>query len=178
MANCGPELRCAIWQMLTAWRWIWISCALRKAGREVPQVGAKNSSTRIPSEMSQDACLSVLLQDARWNVVSLNIFDISLIIFILMYINSCISLFLNDEWSSGDKLDATLNQTPRCKRFSSIFDDNGDGLIELDEHGIQGHAVSTGWMWQEPHKASCSQRLGLRSLGVCPLDNFEHMNRC
>ena len=95
-----------------------------------------------------------------------------------MYINSCISLFLNDEWSNGDKLDATLNQTPRCKRFSSIFDDNGDGLIELDEHGIQGHAVSTGWMWHEPHKASCSQWLGLRSLGVCPLDNFEHMNRC
>jgi hypothetical protein len=25
----------------------------------------------------------------------------------------------------------------RCKRFASIFDDNGDGLIELDELGSQ-----------------------------------------
>ena len=33
-------------------------------------------------------------------------------------------------------------------------------------------------MWHEPYKASCSQWLGLRSLGICPLDNFEHMNRC
>ena len=38
----------------------------------------------------------------------------------------------------------------RCKRFASIFDDNGDGLIELDELG------SPGWgAWQGEGNACC-----------------------
>ncbi len=52
---------------MEAWRWIWISCALRdvstqKTGR---RCSGENKKAKIGSKMSQDACLSELLQGAR-----------------------------------------------------------------------------------------------------------------
>ena len=32
---------------------------------------------------------------------------------------------------------SAASRRSRCQRFASIFDDNGDGLIELDERGLR-----------------------------------------
>lgn len=48
----------------------------------------------------------------------------------------------------------------RCKRFASIFDDNGDGLIELDELGSQ---AETAWQGKGKPAVMCCAVLHIQT---------------